>query len=82
MTSKQRILLLREAVALEQAGSRWTQKHAAVVCGYSASYLRNSDCPKLLEDGDGPKGKPRVFYLPDDVRAWLAGRNARARRVA
>jgi hypothetical protein len=82
VTSRTRILLLREAVALEQAGARWSQKHAAVVAGYSPSFLRNSDCPKFLEDGEGPKGKPRVFYLPAEVRAWLADRNARARRVA
>ena len=82
MTSRQRILLLRESVELERAGGRWTQKHAAVVTGYSPSFLRNSDCPKRLEDGDGPKGKPRVFYLPSDVRAWLAARNERAKLVA
>lgn len=79
MTPRQRILLLKEAYALEQNGARWTQKHAAVVTGYSPSFLRNSDCPKRHEDGDGAKGKPRVFYLPAEVHAWLAERNARAR---
>lgn len=82
MTSRDRIVLLKEAIALEEADSRWTQKHAAVVTGYSPSFLRNSDCPKRIEDGDGPKGKPRVFYLPADVREWMRARNAKARRVA
>jgi hypothetical protein len=79
MTSRERVELLHEAVALEEAGGRWKQKHAAAVTGFSATYLRNSDCPKLLDEGHGPKGKPMVFYLPADVRAWLAARNARAR---
>lgn len=79
MTPRARIMLLREAVALEQAGGRWTQKHAAVVTGYSPSYLRNSDCPKRLEDGNGPKGKAMVFYLPSEVRGWLGARNANSR---
>lgn len=82
MTSRQRIALLREAILLEQAGGRWTQKHAAVVTGYSPSFLRNTNCPKRLEEGEGAKGKPRVFYLPSDVRQWLAERNDRARKVA
>lgn len=79
MTTRQLVDLLQEAVALEQAGSRWSQKHAAAVCGCSPTYLRNTSCPKLIEDGNGPKGKPRVFYLPADVRRWLSDRNARAR---
>jgi hypothetical protein len=82
VTTRQLIALLREAVELERAGGRWSQKHAAAVAGYSPSFLRNSDCPKRLEDGEGPKGKPRVFYLPAEVRAWLGERNERARRVA
>lgn len=69
-------------MVLEQADSRWTQKHAAVVAGYSPSFVRNSDCPKRLEDGEGPKAKPRVFYMPAEVRAWMRERNARARQVA
>lgn len=79
MTSRQLISLLREAVEIERAGGRWKQKHAAAVAGYSTTFLRNSDCPKRIEDGDGPQGKPRVFYLPADVRSWIAGRNARAK---
>lgn len=61
---------LREAVALEQAGGTWQQRHAAAVTGYSVSFLRNSDCPKHYEEGNGPKGRPRLVYLPDEVRAW------------
>lgn len=82
MNSRTRIELLKEAIALEEADGRWTQKHASAVTGYSVSFLRNSDCPKRLEDGEGPKGKPRVFYLPSEVRAWMRARNAKARRVA
>lgn len=68
------IRLLDEAVALERAGGTWTQKHAAAITGYSVAFLRTSDCPKSFEEGNGPKGKPRVVYLPGDVRAWKASR--------
>jgi hypothetical protein len=68
------IRLLDEAVALERAGATWTQKHAAAVTGYSVAFLRTSDCPKSFEEGNGPKGKPRVVYVPVDVRAWKAAR--------
>jgi len=68
------VQLLNEAVALEQAGGTWSQKHAAAVTGYSVAFLRSSDCPKQFEEGNGPKGRPRVVYLPADVRAWKAAR--------
>lgn len=68
------VRLLNEAVALEQAGGTWTQKHAAAVTGYSVAYLRSSDCPKAFEEGNGPKGRPRVVYDPAMVREWKASR--------
>jgi hypothetical protein len=64
------IQLLEEAVALENAGGTWTQKHASAVAGYSVAFLRNSDCPKHYEEGDGPKGKKRLVYFPGEVREW------------
>lgn len=64
------IRLLDEAVALEAAGGTWNQKHAAAVTGYSVAYLRTSSCPKAFEEGNGPKGQPRVVYEPAAVRAW------------
>lgn len=79
MKSRELTDTLREAVALEQAGGTWQQKHAAAVTGYSVSFLRNSDCPKHLEEGNGPKGRPRLVYLPAEVRTW---KQQRLRRVA
>ncbi len=71
------IRLLNEADALERLGGTWTQKHAAAFTGYSVAYLRLSDCPKEFEEGNGPKGKPRVVYIPAAVRAWKASRMVR-----
>jgi hypothetical protein len=68
------VRLLNEAVALEAAGGTWSQKHAAAVAGYSVAFLRASDCPKEFEEGNGPKGRPRVVYLPAKVREWKAAR--------
>lgn len=68
------IQLLNEAVALEHAGGTWSQLHAAAVTGYSASFLRASDCPKRFEEGNGPKGRDRVVYIPAEVREWKARR--------
>lgn len=77
--SNDTVALLNEAVALEHAGGTWTQKHAAAVTGYSISFLRNSDCPKQSEEGNGPKGRPRVVYLPTEVREWKQSRLIRAK---
>lgn len=74
------VALLREAIALEEAGGTWQQKHAAAVTGYSVSFLRNSDCPCEYEEGNGPKGKPRLIYIPAKVREWKLSR--RRQRVA
>lgn len=72
------VQLLKEAVALEEAGGTWTQRHAAAITGYSISYLRSSDCPKAFEEGNGPKGRARVVYDPAAVRAWKANRRITA----
>lgn len=48
----------------------WTQKEAATELRVSVSYLRNSDCPKVLLPGNGKKGKPMVRYEIGQVRAW------------
>lgn len=68
------VRLLTEAVALEQAGGTWTQQHAAAVAGYSVAFLRRSDCPKHHERGEGVHARPRVVYVPAEVRAWKASR--------
>jgi hypothetical protein len=72
--SKDKVRLLLEAVALEEAGSIWSQSHAAAICNRSVSFIRNSDCPKSYEDGQGAKGKPMLVYEPAKVRAWMASR--------
>lgn len=79
MRSRELTAVLREAIALEDARSTWQQKHAAAVTGYSVAFLRNSDCPKHHEEGNGPKGRPRLVYIPAEVRAWKL---ARLKRVA
>jgi hypothetical protein len=71
-TKPTRLDLLNEAVALDAAGSLWEAKHAAAVTGYSAEYLRVSDCPKHRAEGSGPTGRGRTFYQPAEVRDWLA----------
>lgn len=72
MTTDVRISLIKEAIALEEAGGTWEIKHAAAVCGKSPSFMRNSDCPKHMEPA-GPrarKGQGKVVLLPAEVRAW------------
>jgi hypothetical protein len=73
------IRLLEEAVALERAGGTWSQKHAAAVAGYSVAFLRNSDCPKHYEEGEGPKGRARLVYFPAEVRSWKSNRLVKAK---
>lgn len=68
------VQVIEEAVALEDAGGVWSQRHAAAITGVSAGFLRNSDCPKRYLEGNGPKGKRLVVYLPEEVRAWYASR--------
>ena len=75
---RDKVSVLREAVALEEAGSTWRQWHAAAVAGCSVSFLRESDCPKQFEEGHGPKGKLQVVYEPVDVRRWKGQRRRRS----
>ena len=81
MRSRELTTILREAIALEDAGGTWQQKHAAAVTGYSVAFLRNSDCPKHYEEGNGPKGRDRLVYVPAAVREWKAKR-LKSRAVA
>lgn len=67
------IRLIHEALAREAAGSTWTQAHAAAVTGYSVASIRASDCPKHHEQSPTAVTKPRVVYLPAEVRAWKSG---------
>ena len=71
---KDKVTLIREAIALEQAGCNWTQRHVAALCNRSVSYMRNSDCPKSFEEGHGPKGKAMLVCEPTKVRPWMAAR--------
>lgn len=81
MTTEEKVRLLKEALALEAAGSRWKQSHAAVIAGMSPSYLRNSMCPKRREKGHGKKGESTVFYVPPEVREWMAKREEASERA-
>jgi hypothetical protein len=47
-----------------------TQREAAALLRVGVSYLRASDCPKVLLPGRGAKGMPLVRYLRSDVLAW------------
>lgn len=46
------------------------QREAAQMLGVSVTYLRASDCPKVLLPGQGPKGRDSVRYDPEDLKAW------------
>jgi len=72
--TRDKVTLINEAIALEQAGFNWTQRHVAALCNRSVSYIRNSDCPKSFEEGHGPKGKAMLVYEPKKVRPWMAAR--------
>lgn len=66
------IRLIAEALALESAGGTWTQPHVAAVTGYSVATIRVSDCPKQYEMTPGATTKPRLVYIPAEVREWKA----------
>lgn len=74
----ERVELLEEAVWIERAGGVWLQRHVSAVTGYSVRYVRASDCPKRFEEGNGPTGKPRVVYVPAEVREWMQRRLRKA----
>jgi hypothetical protein len=51
-----------------------TQKEAAGFLRVSVAYLRASSCPKLLLQGNGPRGRATVRYSREDVLAWATRR--------
>lgn len=69
MTSAERVALLEEAAAIERVGGDWRLRHAAVVTGYSESFIRRSDCPRYYDmDTKTP------FLKPAEVKTWKAAR--------
>jgi hypothetical protein len=54
--------------------SELTQREAAHLLRVSVSYLRASSCPKHLLPGNGPRGRPLVRYLRDELLAWATTR--------
>ena len=75
--SYERVKLMAEARAIEEAGGQWRVRHASAVTGYSDSFLRRSDCPRLYDVSGGSTTKATVWYDPAEVRAWKAGRLSR-----
>jgi hypothetical protein len=55
-----------------------TQRNAAELLKVSVSYLRASDCPKMLLPGNGPKARPIVRYRRSEILAWCEHWTARA----
>ena len=51
-----------------------TQREAADLLRVSVSYLRASSCPKHLLPGNGPRGRPIVRYLRDELLDWATSR--------
>jgi hypothetical protein len=72
--SSERVSLMAEARAIEEADGQWRVRHAAAVRGYSESFLRRSDCPRLYDVSGGSTTKGAVWYDPAEVRAWKAKR--------
>jgi hypothetical protein len=62
------------ASAGDHLPSELTQREAAHLLRVSVSFLRASSCPKHHLPGNGPRGRPLVRYLRDDVLAWGAAR--------
>src|SRR5262245_43520752 len=54
----------------EVTGEMLTQREAAALLRVSPSYIRNSDCPKILLPGNGRRAKPVVRYRRNDILAW------------
>jgi hypothetical protein len=70
--------LLREASALEAAGSLWKPAHAAAALNMVLSTLRASDCPVEQYHARGHGARPIVRYDPAKVRAWRSCAERRA----
>jgi hypothetical protein len=51
-----------------------TQRQAAELLQVSVSYLRASNCPKVLLPGNGRRGKPLVRYRMHDLVSWADSR--------
>jgi hypothetical protein len=75
--TEERVKLMVEARAIEQAGGQWRVRHASAVTGYSESFLRRSNCPRLYDVSGGSTAKATVWYDPADVRACKARRLSR-----
>jgi hypothetical protein len=60
--------------AREGLPAELTQREAARLLRVSASYLRASSCPKHLLPGNGPRGRPLVRYLREELLAWGSAR--------
>lgn len=58
----------RMAELLQKA--RWSQLEAAEAVGLSLSFFRTLDCPVVIHECTGTKGKKRYVYIPADVLAW------------
>jgi hypothetical protein len=55
-----------------------TQREAASLLRVGVSYLRASDCPKVLLPGNGAKARPLVRYRRSEVMAWAERWTVRA----
>ena len=63
--------------ASEGEGEILCQEDAARLLLVSTRYLRESGCPKLLLQGNGPHGRHLVRYVRSEVLEWA--RNNRGR---
>jgi hypothetical protein len=48
----------------------WTQVEAAEFLGMSPRWLRDSNAPKILLPGNGPRGRPTVRYDAYSLMEW------------
>jgi hypothetical protein len=79
MKSRERVGLLQEAAALEEARGFWTYAHVCAVTGDGLSTIRSSDCPRHeMDTANAVKGRARVVFRPEEVRAWMERRLRRA----
>jgi hypothetical protein len=58
----------------EESPPMLTQREAAALLRVSVSYLRASSCPKHLLPGNGPRGRPIVRYLREELLDWATSR--------
>lgn len=55
-----------------------TQKEAAALLKVSRSWLRASECPKVLLPGNGPKRRNLVHYRMSDIERWAEERTRKS----